>query len=401
MKKYQVSILIIVIILITFLSCNKNEDNNNITPPPPPQVTGYALINGSLFDGVSSGLISDAIIIIDDGLIKAVGTSTSFELPDSMTTIDLQGAYILPGFINAHIHSGYDANNLKEWAKAGVTSVRDVGNIGSSPQDGFNQRDNLMNDTMNARLVAAGPLVTTVGGYGNFPVNSTEDAIEKTQGLIDAGADFIKIAIEDDLQNQTWPLLPTEHIKAIVQTTHDNNTRVAAHISRAHHLYMAIQCGVDDVNHMVINSLHDSLIALMIENNMYFVSTLELWQGVSEMYNINWDIIARNNLKRFSEAGGKVATGTDFGGYVTPFQLGMPIIEMQLMKEADMTNEQIIIASTKNAAYVCNMENDLGTIEPDKIADIIVVNENPLENLEALLDIRMVIHNGRIIRDER
>ena len=76
----------------------------------------------------------------------------------------------------------------------------------------------------------------------------------------------------------------------------------------------------------------------------------------------------------------------------------MPITEMKLMQEAGMTNEQIIIASTKNAAYVCNMENVLGTIEPDKIADIIVINENPLENIDALLGIRMVIHNGRIIR---
>ena len=79
----------------------------------------------------------------------------------------------------------------------------------------------------------------------------------------------------------------------------------------------------------------------------------------------------------------------------------MPILEMQLMQEAGMTNEQIIMAGTKNAAYVCNRENILGTVEPDKIADIIIVNGNPLENLESLLDIHMVIHNGRIIRDER
>ncbi len=115
-------------------------------------------------------------------MIQDVGTSATIDLPDSMKTIDIQGSYILPGFMNAHIHSGYDANNLKEWAKAGVTSVRDVGNLSSSPEDGFNQRDNLMNDTMNARLVAAGPLVTTVGGYGNFPVTSTDDAIEKPRG---------------------------------------------------------------------------------------------------------------------------------------------------------------------------------------------------------------------------
>ncbi len=401
MKKNILLTIAVTIILTASFSCKKSNNNDNLPPPPPPSSTSIALINGSLFDGVKSGLISDAIIIIDNGLITSVGTSSTLDIPDGASIIDIQGSYILPGFMNTHVHAGYDANNLKEWAQAGVTTVRDVGNFGSSSEVGFNLRDNLLNDTMNARLVAAGPLVTTIGGYGNLPVSSVNDAIETTQRLIDFGADIIKIAIEDDLQGQTWPLLTMDEIEAIVQTTHNNNTRVAAHISRSHHLYMAIQAGVDDVNHMVINSLPDSLIMLMVENNMYWVSTLELWKGVSEMYNINWDIIARNNLKRFVEAGGKVATGTDFAGYVTPFQLGMPILELQLMQEAGMTNEQIIIASTRNSAYVCNMENELGTIEPDKIADIIVVGENPLDKIEALLNIRMVIHNGRIIRDER
>jgi len=395
MKGYLLIIFTISCLFITGLSCKKVQDSliNEL-----PEHSSLVLINGFLFDGVNSGLIPEAVIIIKDGYIKSVGTTSTLVVPNGAKIIDVKGSYILPGFINAHVHSGYTASNLKEWAKAGVTSVRDVGNLSTTPEEGFIIRAALLKDTMNARLVAAGPLVTTVGGYGNYPVTSPNDAMQKTQGLIDAGADLIKIAIEDNLQGQQWSMLSMEEIKIIVQTTHNNNTRVSAHISRSHHLYMAIKGGVNDVCHMVIDNLPDSLITLMIQNNMYWVSTLELWNGVSDMYNLNWDEKAKDNLRRFVEAGGKVATGTDFDGYITPFQLGMPILEMQLMQEAGMTNEQIIIASTLNAAYVCNMENELGSIESEKIADIIVLNENPLNNLESLLDIRMIIHNGKIIQ---
>ena len=398
MKKYLLIILILAIIIFTSSTCKKDPDNNHPEPPPAPSI---ALVNGSLFDGVHLGLIPDAVIIIQEGYIKSVGTTSTLEIPSGAEIIDVQGLYILPGFMNAHVHSGYTESNLKEWARTGVTSVRDVGNFSSTPEQGFIERKTLMKDTMNARLIAAGPLVTTVGGYGNYAVTSPADAIQKIQGLINSGADIIKIAIEDNLQGKLWPLLSMDEITAIVQTTHNNNTRVSAHISRSHHLYMAIQGDVDDVCHMVIDNLPDSLIEMMIQQNMYWVSTLELWKGVSDMYGINWDEMAKDNLRRFVEAGGKVATGTDFDGYITPFQLGMPMLEMQLMQEAGMTNEQIIIAGTRNAAYVSNMENQLGTIEPDKMADIIVVSGNPLNNLESLLDIRIVIHNGRIIRDER
>jgi imidazolonepropionase-like amidohydrolase len=95
----------------------------------------------------------------------------------------------------------------------------------------------------------------------------------------------------------------------------------------------------------------------------------------------------------------KVALGTDYDGYTTPFDLGMPITEMKLMREAGMTPMQIIISGTKHGAYVCGLENELGTIEPGKIADIIILKDNPLDDLEALLNVQMVIHNGEIITD--
>jgi imidazolonepropionase-like amidohydrolase len=396
MKKFKTILLFSPALLFLLVVCNENsgptDSNNNVKGT-------FAITNGFLIDGSGSNPIPNSIVIIQDGLIKDVGTSTSLDIPSGVEIIDLQGSFILPGLMNTHVHSGYVENNLKVWANSGVTTVRDIGNLNSSPAAGFSARDILLIDNKNARLVAAGPLLTTVGGYGNYPVTSPGDAEQKTNGLIDAGADLIKIAIEDNLQGRTWPMLSMEEIKMICQTAHNRNKRVAAHISRASHLDMSIKGGVDDVDHMVIDNLPDSLITLMIQNDIYWVPTLELWEGVSDMFSINWIEIAKSNLQRFVQAGGKVALGTDYDGYVTPFDLGVPITEMKLMQEAGMTPMQIIIAGTINAANVCDLENELGTIEEGKIADIIIVKNNPLEDLEALLNVQMVIHSGEIIKD--
>lgn len=396
MKRFINVILFSTIALFLIIFCNKNQTptsgNNNVNGT-------FALTNGFLIDGSGSDPIPNATVIIQDGLIKSVGTGYTSDIPSEIEIIDLQGSYILPGLMNTHVHSGYVENNLRVWANSGVTTVRDIGNLTSAPEEGFSTRNILLSDNKNARLVAAGPLVTTIGGYGNYPVTSPGDAEQKINELIDAGADLIKIAIEDNLQGRTWPMLSMEEIKMICQTAHNRNKRVAAHISRSAHLDMALQGGVDDVDHMVINILPDSLINFMIEQNMYWVPTLELWKGVSERYNLNWITIAKSNLMRFVQEGGKVALGTDYDGYTTPFDLGMPITEMKLMREAGMTAMQIIISGTKHGAYVCGLENELGTIEPGKIADIIIVKDNPLDDLEALVNVQMVIHNGEIIKD--
>ena len=359
-----------------------------------------AMTNGFLIDGTGSEPIADAVVIIEGEYIKSVGTGSGLEIPAGSEIIDVQGAYILPGFMNTHVHNAYNEDNLQEWARSGVTTVRDLGVVTSSLEETFSIRDALLTDNRNARLVAAGPVVTTVGGYGNYPVTSPDDAEEVINWLIDIGADIIKIAIEDNLQGRTWPMLSIEEITRIVDTAHNRGILVTAHVSRHYQLDMAIQGDVDDVNHMVINYVSDGRIASMIEEDMYWVPTLELWNGSDQLHNLNWSAAARNNLQRFVQAGGKVALGTDYSGYVTPFDLGMPITEIRLMAEAGMTPMQIIVAGTKHAAHVCDLEDELGTIEPCKIADILVVNGNPLEDLESLLNVQMVIHNGEIIRGE-
>jgi imidazolonepropionase-like amidohydrolase len=92
-----------------------------------------------------------------------------------------------------------------------------------------------------------------------------------------------------------------------------------------------------------------------------------------------------------------VALGTDYAGYDATFDLGMPFTELEMMQAAGMTPMQIVVAATRNAAYVCNLEHELGTLEPGKIADVLVIDGDPLADLGALATIRLVIHNGVVI----
>ena len=131
----------------------------------------------------------------------------------------------------------------------------------------------------------------------------------------------------------------------------------------------------------------------MVKAGIYWVPTLELWQGVG----FEGSTVA--SLAQFVQAGGQVALGTDYAGYTYPFQLGMPMKEIELMAKAGMAPMDIIVAATRNAAIVSNRGEDLGTLEPGKIADILVVNGDPLADLNALSNVRLVLRDGVILRD--
>ncbi|MBN2533457.1 MAG: amidohydrolase family protein [Spirochaetales bacterium] len=102
-------------------------------------------------------------------------------------------------------------------------------------------------------------------------------------------------------------------------------------------------------------------------------------------------------MKLFYQLGEKVAPGTDVGRYGIPFDTGFPITEVRLMQEAGMSAVDTIVPGTKHAAIVCGKGDSLGTPEPGKIADILVVDRNPLEDLEVLLNPYLVLKVGRLI----
>jgi imidazolonepropionase-like amidohydrolase len=399
----RISLLLISSFLFFLASgCVPSEQQTeNVEQPENITSATLALVNGLLIDGTGSDPIYDAVVVIDRERIVSMGSRSQVSIPPNTLVIDVQGAAILPGFINAHVHGAYDRDALEEWAFSGVTTVRDLGIIGNNTglPELIRFRDEISNDPKYARLVAVGPMITVTGGYGSRYVTSPEHAQETVESLLDVGVNLIKIGIEDDLQGRKWEMLSYDEITAIVESAHARNVPVSAHISRSAHLELALQTGIDDVAHMVVDPLSDDLISQVVEAEMYWEPTLELWQCVSELHKLRWNDQGIDNLRRFSEAGGKVALGTDYGGYRCDFDLGMPMSKMELMLQAGMKPLEIIVAGTRNAAHVCNLGNEIGTLEPGKIADILVVAGNPLEDIHVLEDVMLVIHNGEIIRE--
>jgi imidazolonepropionase-like amidohydrolase len=161
-------------------------------------------------------------------------------------------------------------------------------------------------------------------------------------------------------------------------------------------LEKALDAGVDVIAHMVGDYLPEELIARAIEAGICWTPTLGLWEDVDRRYPVYTKATVLDNLGRFAAAGGKVALGTDYGDYIAEFSL--PIHEIELMQEAGMPPMDIIVAATQIAAESCNLGQEIGTLEVGKVADILIVDGDPLEDIQALVNTRMVIHGGVVIR---
>lgn len=357
------------------------------------------LINCRMIDGTGGQPVDHAVVAFQDGIITAAGSSESISIPEGAKVIDLKGATVMPGFINAHVHRAYNEQTLKNWLMAGVTTVRDEAPMASG--DFLAERDRLNKDPAHARIVSATPILSVPGGYGGDSFTSADAAIELASEYIARGVEVVKISIEDDLQGRVWEMPTYEMIKAIVDTAHAGGRKVSAHISHARNLKWAIDAGVDDIAHMVVEPVSKETVEQVVQKGIYWVPTLELWNGVSRDYELDWIDVAMENLSAFYKAGGKVALGTDFAGYSIRFDTGFPITEVNLMRQAGMNPMDIIVAGTKNAAEVCGVSNALGTVEMGKIADLFVVNGDPLAEdapfEDSFLSVRMVVHGGEIV----
>ncbi len=367
---------------------------------PSVQNGSVVLTNGLLIDGTGAAPVQQAVVVIENGRITAVGSAGTVAVPAGLPILNVRGATILPGFINAHVHDAFDREHLRAWAQGGVTAVRDL----CGPSD-FSFRDEVNADPFCSRLIAAGPMVSVLNGYPLVPwgsrymlaVVSPDDARDKVAQLLTAGADIIKIPVESGQSfNMTIPTLSLEEASAIVEAAHQHGTVVSAHVLVSKDLRQAVEAGADDIAHMVVDTLPDSLIQAMVRNGTYWVPTIELWKNVGQ----GLGEAAIGNLQRFVAAGGRVVLGTDYAGYNAPFQLGMPMHEIEWMQEAGMSPMEIIVAGTRNAAHACNRDGDLGTLEKGKIADLVVVEGDPLQDLHALEEVRLVLRNGVVIRSD-
>lgn len=372
---------------------NRAQDRHLFFPAQPlPSGRGYrCLVNATLINGTGRPPVPDAAVLFRDSVILAAGPRDQVAIPAGAELLDAGGAYILPGFINAHVHNTLRTANLRTWARAGVTTVRDVG-AAEDAEDVFRFREEIRSDPACARLVAAGPLVTVPGGYplvpNNFPalpVTGPADAREKISRLIGQGAELIKITLE---RSRNLPMLSAEEVRAIAETAHQWKLPVTVHLTGSAYIPRALDAGVDQIEHICYDYLSDELIGRMVQNGVILIPTLTALGNHPQ---------AVSNCRRFLAAGGKVALGND-SGYIAGLEIGMPADELLALQGAGMTPMQVIQAATRTSAEACRLQSILGTIEPGKQADLLLVAANPLENLQNLRQVRAVFHAGVAIR---
>lgn len=357
-----------------------------------------ALVHARLVDGTGAGPVTDAVVVIRGDRVIASGPAPTVVAPAGARVLDLAGATLLPGLINAHVHAAYDAEQLRAWARAGVTTVRDEGPF--DPTGFPARRDALAADPRNATIVAATPILTVSGGYGWAHADSPEAMRSLVQAYVGRGADVVKTSLEDDLQGRTWMLPSHDELDALVQAAHALGRRVSVHLSHARMVGWAVEAGADDLAHMAVERVEDPVLDRAAARGVIWVPTLELWRCVDAKHRVAWAPVALENLARFHRAGGTVALGTDFAGYGCDFDRGLPITELLAMQDAGLTPLEVLVAATRNAARACGREAELGTIAAGKRADLLVVRGDPLRDLHALAEPLLVVHRGVVIRDE-
>jgi imidazolonepropionase-like amidohydrolase len=383
-----------------------------IAPSPsatPAPTYDLVLVGGTLLDGTGAPPLPEAAIAIRDGRIAAVGPAANVSFAPGTPTRDLRGQTVMPGFVNAHAHTdGLATDELKQWTRAGVTTVRDLG----GPRDAMLARRaevTASGDPALPRLLVAGPIITVPGGhpiavYGpsdeSLAVAGPEDAREQVNALIDGGANVIKIAVSGRT-DVNWPELSNDEIRAIAETASSRGIRVAAHIDRANALRRAVENGIGDAAHMPRDHMPDDLIALMVERGVALVPTIDVYEGLAEARGAGdaWRRatlpVMQDNLRRFVAAGGTLALGDDFGN--PGVALGMPMAEIRHWLAAGMTPMQVIVAATQGGARACGLADELGTLQAGKAADLLIVDGDLLTEIEALERVALVVHRGSII----
>lgn len=381
---------------------------------------------GTLIDGTGKDMQKDKVLVIENGEIIDIADSFTAEAEDEV--LDYSDKAIMPGMINAHVHIGDDPNGKKEsysdieWIffcqenidkllKSGVTYIRNLGTeryadvkIRHAMEKGLTQK---------IGMVVSGPFITMTGGHGYYmgiEADGVDECRKAARTIIKNGADVVKImATGGVLTPGVEPgaaQLTMEEIKAAVDEAHRADKRTATHAQGTTGIKNAVMAGIDSVEHGIY--LDDEVIQMMLDRGTYLVPTLiaplAIVEGGDEaglpdfvMRKARMVLEAhRESFRKAHKAGVKIAMGTDAG---TPLNYhNKTYRELELMVENGMTPMEAVVAATKTSAELLRVEDKYGTLEKGKMADLIVLSENPLENIGTLGHVEHVIKEGKIVR---
>ena len=427
-----------------------------VATPSAGQDVDLALVGGRVLDGYGGPVIENGVVLVSGSRIVAVGTEAEVQVPSGAQVIDTNGMTVMPGLFDMHVHlqllghgdyprwhalysdrmEGMMEIAARQLLMAGVTSARDLG--GPLEELVSVKRRIASGDILGPTLFISGPFIQRAP-YQEYErryrwgVDGPEDARSKVQTLIDAGVDVIKLIDQDQLT--------AEEVRAVVETAHAAGKKVVAHGHRMDEIRVGLAHGVDNFEHTGLGTgpgYADDVLQALGEKNtaVYWTPTISplyvmhytgevfperlddpSWragmpQDVANEIRSSLDAIPHlpyyalfpsripllpRKFEQLRSTGVRLLIGTD-SGIPSMFHTDSTWREMALWVELGVSPMETIQAATLWPARFLGVENDLGTLAPGRIADLIAVRGDPLTRMDVLRDVDIVIKNGQRVR---
>jgi len=396
---------------------------------------------GKLLDVRSGRMLTDQVVAFDNGVITAVGPAASTTLPAGVKPVDLSGETCLPGLIDVHTHmtsipenSGYrdlgisnpraavyGVSNAGRTIRAGFTTVRNVGADGYTDvavRDGIND-----GEIVGPHMIVSGPPLGITGGHCDENLLPSEfhykasgvadgpwQAREKVREVVKYGADVIKVCASGGVLSKGdspgAPQYSLEELQAIVIEAHKLGRKVAAHAHGTQSIKDAILAGIDSIEHsslideegIKLAKEHGTYLVFDVYNDDYILAMGEKNGVLPESMAKEKQIgrAQRENFRKAFQAGAKMAFGTDAGVYPH----GDNAKQFAKMVEWGMKPIDAIQSATINAADLIGWADRVGAVEKGHDADIIAVHGDPLADVKLLENVRFVMKDGAIVKNE-
>lgn len=403
-----------------------------------PRAVTFVLTNANLIDCVHPGVVPGASVTIESGRVVEVLGSGRSPATGSARVIDLGGAYLLPGLWDAHVHlewpriAGatmaaltvqYAANATRGLTESGVTGIRTAG----TPDfiDVALKRAYDAGQLVGPRIFAGGWFLTTTAGHAlatGFAkqVDGPMGFVRAIREQMQNGVDHVKLNLTGGIMGPSWDrhwhsFFTAAELEAAFRICHQRGYKVMAHAANPDAVKAALRLGAYTVEHGYI--MDDECLQLFHERDAWYVPTLGITHMTPDQATTPWEkrwveqrALTPDLIKRAEDAAGahrawfqkalrsgvKMALGSD----LRPLK-DAALLEMGLWVKDGATPWQTLVAATHSAAEVCGVGGELGTVEAGKLADLIVVRRNPLEDIDNVRALELVFKEGRLVADHR